>query len=544
MRTYKNPILYADYSDPDVVRVGEDYYMVSSSFTYIPGVPLLHSRDLVHWELINHCVKKLPFEKYALPCHGSGTWAPSIRYHEGTFFVFIPLVDEGILVARSKDPYGEFEWNMLCESKGWIDPCPFWDDDGRAYMVFAYAKSRSGIKHRLSLVEIDPQCRSLLTEPRLIFDGEQIAPTSEGPKMYKRNGYYYILMPSGGVETGWQSCLRSRSVYGPYDYRVVMHQGNSRVNGPHQGGWVTSPDGRDWFVHFQDVVELGRIIHLQPMCFLDDWPFIGQDQNGDGIGEPVREWSVPAGERTTGERATGEHTTGERTTGKHTAGDHTEGERAAREDPAGDVPEYAIRQSDDFEEKTLGLQWQWQANPDAGFYSLRENPGHLRLYCYRNPGRENLLWYAPNVLTQIPQKQKLAMTVKLSLSGREDGDFGGIGMVGHDYGYAGLYYTGEGIQVRCCRGTVTQPMFEGEAVEKVVFSQEAEGAQAWFRLTLEEDKTYGFSYSFDGRNFYRIEYSFPLKRATWTGAKLCLWSCSRENRESDGYCDYEYVEIK
>lgn len=438
---------------------------------------------------------------------------------------------------------------MLCESKGWIAPCPFWDDDGRAYMVFAYAKSRSGIKHRLSLVEIDPQCRSLLTEPRLIFDGEQIAPTSEGPKMYKRNGYYYILMPSGGVETGWQSCLRSRSVYGPYDYRVVMHQGNSRVNGPHQGGWVTSPDGRDWFVHFQDVVELGRIIHLQPMCFLDDWPFIGQDQNGDGIGEPVREWSVPAGERTTGERATGEratgeHTTGERTTGKHTAGDHTEGERAAREDPAGDVPEYAIRQSDDFEEKTLGLQWQWQANPDAGFYSLRENPGHLRLYCYRNPGRENLLWYAPNVLTQIPQKQKLSMTVKLSLSGREDGDFGGIGMVGHDYGYAGLYRMGKGIQIRCYRGTVTQPMFEGEAGEKLVFSQEADREQAWFRLVLEEDKTYGFSYSFDGRNFTRIEYSFPLKRATWTGAKLCLWSCSRENRESDGYCDYEYVEIK
>ena len=148
--------------------------------------------------------------------------------------------------------------------------------------------------------------------------------------MYKRNGYYYILMPSGGVETGWQSCLRSRSVYGPYDYRVVMHQGNSRVNGPHQGGWVTSPDGRDWFVHFQDVVELGRIIHLQPMCFLDDWPFIGQDQNGDGIGEPVKEWSVPAGERTTGkrtagERTTGEHTTAERTTGKHAAGDHTGG---------------------------------------------------------------------------------------------------------------------------------------------------------------------------------------------------------------------------
>lgn len=509
MRTYKNPILYADYSDPDVVRVGEDYYMVSSSFTYIPGVPLLHSKDLVHWELINHCVKALPFKKYALPCHGSGTWAPSIRYHEGTFFVFIPLVDEGILVARSKDPYGEFECNMLCLAKGWIDPCPFWDGDGRAYMVFAYAKSRSGIKHRLSLVEMDPQCRALLAEPRLIFDGEQVAPTSEGPKMYKKNGYYYILMPSGGVETGWQSCLRSREVYGPYDYKVVMHQGNSRVNGPHQGGWVTSPDGKDWFVHFQDVVELGRIIHLQPMCFLDDWPFIGQDQNGDGIGEPVEEWSMPAGEC-----------------------------------PAEGLPEYTIAQSDDFTEKTLGLQWQWQANPDAGFYSLEENPGNLRMYCYRNPVRENLLWYAPNVLTQIPQKQKLAMTAKLSLSGMQDGDFGGIGMVGHDYGYAGLYRTGQGIQVRCYRGTVTQPMFEGEAGEKLVFSQEAEGEKAWFRMTLEENKTYCFSYSFDGRNFTRIEYSFPLKRATWTGAKLCLWSCSRENRESEGYCDYEYVEIR
>nr|WP_242827982.1 hypothetical protein [Enterocloster clostridioformis] len=255
-------------------------------------------------------------------------------------------------------------------------------------------------------------------------------------------------------------------------------------------------------------MELGRIIHLQPMCFLDNWPFIGQDQNGDGIGEPVEEWSMPAGGS-----------------------------------PAGEMPEYTIRQSDDFAEKTLGLQWQWQANPNAGFYSLEKNPGYLRLYCYRNPGRENLLWYAPNVLTQIPQKLKLAMTVKLSLSGREDGDFGGIGMVGHDYGYAGLYQTGKGIQVRCYRGTVTEPMFEGEASEKLVFSQEAEGEQAWFRLTLEEDKTYGFSYSPDGRNFTRIEYSFPLKRATWTGAKLCLWSCSRENRESEGYCDYEYVEI-
>lgn len=203
MNTYKNPILYADYSDPDVIRVGTDYYMVASSFTYIPGVPLLHSQDLVHWELINYCVKRLPFDKYSEVSHGSGTWAPSIRWKDGVFFVFIPLVDEGILVARSKDPYGEFQLHMLCEAKGWIDPCPFWDEDGKAYMVFAYAGSRAGIKHRLMLVEIDGDCTKLTGRPVLIFHGEQTAPTTEGPKMYKKDGWYYILMPSGGVENGW-----------------------------------------------------------------------------------------------------------------------------------------------------------------------------------------------------------------------------------------------------------------------------------------------------------------------------------------------------
>ncbi len=503
MQQYKNPILYADYSDPDVIRVGEDYYMVSSSFTYLPGVPLLHSRDLVHWELINHCVSSLPFEKYDFPSHGSGTWAPSIRYHEGIFFVFIPLVDEGILVARSKDPYGEFELNLLCQSRGWIDPCPFWDEDGKAYMVFAYAKSRSGIKHRLSMVEIDPDCRDLISQPQMVFDGEQTAPTTEGPKMYKKNGYYYILMPSGGVEHGWQSCLRSRSVYGPYEYKIVMHQGNSEVNGPHQGGWVTSPDGRDWFIHFQDVIELGRIVHLQPMCFVDGWPFIGQDQNGDGIGEPVESWNIPA-----------------------------EG-----------MPLYEIAQSDNFKGDSLGLQWQWQANPKENYYSLTDRSGYLRLFCLVNPERENYLWYAPNVLTQIPQKKELTMTVKLELTGKGAGDFGGMGVEGHMYGYAGLYYTGEGMEIRCYRGTVTEKMFLGEAEEELVFSESMEGNVLWLSMRLSENKTYGFSYSTDGVHFTQIQETFPLSRATWTGAKLCLWACSRENRCASGYCDYEYVSI-
>ncbi len=504
MQTYKNPILYSDYSDPDVIRVGDDYYMVASSFTYIPGVPILHSKDLVHWELINYCVKELPFEKYSMPSHGSGTWAPAIRFYNDTYYVFIPLVDEGIMVARSKDPYGEFELNMLCEKKGWIDPCPFWDEDGKAYMTFAYAGSRAGIKHRLMMVEIDPDCRQLTGEPVLIFDGEQIAPTTEGPKMYKKEGYYYILMPSGGVETGWQSCLRSKSVYGPYEYKIVMHQGAASVNGPHQGGWVTDPAGKDWFIHFQDVIELGRITHLQPMCFVDGWPFIGQDIDGDGIGEPVEEWKMPA-----------------------------EG-----------MPAYEIAQSDDFSSETLGLQWQWQANPRKEFYSLTEKPDHLRLFCYDNPERENLLWYAPNLLTQIPQHKTLTMTAKIQLQAQQYGDFGGIGIVGHSYGYIGLHNSKNGMEIRSYEGTVLEKTFEGKAEERCVFQTAVDSTQVWLRAAILEDKTFRLAFSFDGQVFEDIGHSFKLQRATWTGAKICLWTCSRDNELSAGYCDYQWVKIE
>lgn len=503
MKYYQNPILYADYSDPDVIRVGDDFYMIASSFTYLPGVPLLHSRDLVHWEIINHCVRQLPFEKYERPSHGSGTWAPSLRYHDGVFYAFIPLVDEGILIARSESPQGEFRLNMLCESVGWIDPCPIWDEDGKAYMVFAYAESRCGIKHKLAMVEIAPDCSRLMGEPQVIFDGELAAPTTEGPKIYKKDGWYYILMPSGGVEQGWQSCLRSRFIYGPYEYKVVMHQGNARVNGPHQGGWVTTPDGRDWFIHFQDVGALGRITHLQPMCFINGWPFIGQDQNGDGIGEPVDAWKMPV-----------------------------EGEER-----------YSIAQSDDFSSGHLGLQWQWQANPDPANYSLTEHPGHLRLYCRTNRQRENLLWYSPSVLTQIPQKKALTMTVKLCLEGKAEGDFGGIGMVGHDYGYIGLYHGSTGTELRAYQGKVTGQKYQGEAWEACIHRELVDFSEVWLRLCLKDDKTYTLSYSKDKSEFHRIGESFPLNKATWTGAKLCLWACARENQEGGGFCEYESVEI-
>ena len=501
---YSNPVLYADYSDPDPIRVGDDYYMVASSFTYVPGVPILHSRDLVHWEIINYALRRLPFDKYSAPSHGSGAWAPAIRYHEGEFLIFIPFVDEGIMVARSRDIRGEFELNMLSCEIGWIDPCPIWTPDGKAYMVFAFAKSRAGINDVLALIEIDPECRRTIGDYFVIFDGSLIAPISEGPKIYMRDGYYYILFPAGGVERGWQCCIRSRSIHGPYEYRVVMHQGKSPVTGPHQGGWITAHDGSDWFIHFQDVIELGRVIHLEPMRFMPDgWPVIGSDADGDGIGEPVPRWK----------------------------------------EPVADAPHYSIPVSDEFDGPSLSLQWQWQANPDASFYSLSERKGYLRMRCCRNPLRDNLLWYAPNALTEIPQGDGFTIDASLELCGDKDGDFGGIGIIGHRYGYVGIYYEDGSYSIRSYYGKVKEKTFAGLAEEELVQNKIIPEGKAYLRIEVRKDRNYFLSYSLDGEDYRMIDRIFTLERATWTGAKPMLWASNRLNAESEGYADFDYFRL-
>ena len=258
--TYTNPILYADYSDPDAIRVGEDYFMVASSFCNSPGLPLLHSKDLVNWELINYVIDDIPEPRYEKPIHGCGVWAPSIRYHEdenhqGTYYVCFPMPDEGIYMCTTTDPYGEWSKPVnIRPGAGWIDPCPFWDEDGKAYLVAGVAKSRIGYKSVLHMVEMAPDGLSLIGPEIKIFDGnENDQETIEGPKLYKRNGYYYIFAPAGGVKTGWQTVLRSKNIYGPYEYRMVMRQCDTKINGPHQGAWVDTVTGEDWFLHFQDV---------------------------------------------------------------------------------------------------------------------------------------------------------------------------------------------------------------------------------------------------------------------------------------------------
>ena len=285
---YTNPILPYDYSDPDVCRVGETYLMTSSSFNNVPGLQILVSKDLVHWELKDAAIRyRLPGYEEGDKVLGNFVWAPSIREHDGWLYIFYGDPDRGIYCLRadiSKGLIFPMKWEepvLVMPGKGFIDPCPLWDEDGRVWLCHGVAGSRLGLKSVLMMAELTADALSVKVPSRIIFDGHIADPTCEGPKLYKRYGMYYIMHPAGGVKTGWQVVQRSRNIYGPYEKKVVLSQGNTSVNGPHQGAWIETPGGENWFIHFQDAGAAGRIVHLQPVKWVKDWPEIGYN------GEPI-----------------------------------------------------------------------------------------------------------------------------------------------------------------------------------------------------------------------------------------------------------------
>lgn len=510
INTYTNPILYTDYSDPDAIRVKDDYFMIASSFSNVPGIPILHSKDLTHWQIINYVLDNLPEKRYEKPIHGCGVWAPSIRYHEGIFYVCFPMPDEGIYMCTTTDPFGKWSEPVnIRPQAGWIDPCPFWDDDGKAYLVAGVAKSRIGYKSVLHIVEMQPDGLGLIGPEIKIFDGnENGQETIEGPKLYKRNGYYYIFAPAGGVKTGWQTVLRSKNIWGPYDYKVVMRQGNTPVNGPHQGAWVDTPNGDDFFIHFQDVYSAGRITHLQPMKWVNDWPVIGAPVEGQDYGQPVLEWEMPLIQ--------------------------------TKEQPYS----YPLT-DDDFSSDRLGLQWQWNANPQESFYKLEDKT----LYLFAQ-NKMTVYADAANLLLQKWPAKEFACITQVDISNLTLGDETGIVSLGMEYGVVSIKRTAENFEISRVFGKQTfgKILVEHTDEESLVLDKfSLDKNIIYFKYIVESDgyqdlsadernfpkERVSISYSFDG-----IKYSEALSMTAvpgrWVGVKNGVF-CLTDNPSSKGF---------
>ena len=340
----------------------------------------------------------------------------------------------------------------------------------------------------------------------MVYDGHELDPTIEGPKFYKRNGWYYIFAPAGGVSTGWQTVLRSKNIYGPYERKVVIEQGTTPVNGPHQGAWVDTKTGEHWFLHFQDKDAFGRIVHLQPMKWINDWPVIGVDKDADGKGQPVLIYKKP-------------------NVGKS-------------------YPHSTIADSDEFESNTIGLQWQWQSNPQP-FWAFPQK-GKLRLFSYSIDSARNY-WDVPNLLLQKFPAPAFSVITQLKFNPRLENEKAGLIVHGTDYAYIAIVKRSDGnyLSYVMCKNA------DKGTAENELWSVKIDMPEVMLAVDVSKDGTCKFSYGKPGGNeMIMIKESatnqqgyLVAKPGRWIGAQVGLF-CTRTGKTNDsGYADVEYFRI-
>ena len=454
--TYKNPVLNADYSDPDVIRVDDRYYMVASDFHFM-GMQVLESNDMVNWQVVSQIYRRFDYPGWDSNEHyGGGSWAPAIRHHNGLFYVYFCTPDEGLFMATAKDARGP--WSPLHCVKAvekWEDPCPFWDDDGQAYLGRSQYGAGPIIIHRMTA-----DGRQLLDDGVTVYTG----PVAEGTKIMKRRGYYYLIIPEGGVCCGWQTVLRSRSIYGPYEKRVVLEQGSTNVNGPHQGALVEAKDSTWWFYHFQETHPRGRVVHLQPARWKDDWPLIGVDIDGNGIGEPVAVWSSP-----------------------NSSSSST---------------------SSSYSTSSLSPVWQWNHNPVDSAWSYNKQSGCLTLQALP----ADCLKASRNMLTQKTVGYESEATVTVDGSGLHDGDLAGLLCTGKQFMGVGI-----------CRTEGKLHFYLEQNGQRTQLGRCPKN-KVYLRVTIDSERNlHQFATSTDGRRFTPAGEPFPLRMGYWKGSRIGLF---------------------
>ena len=466
--TYKNPVLCADYSDPDVIRVADKYYMVASDFHFM-GMQVLESADLVNWHIVSQVYRRLDLPEWDANAHyGGGSWAPAIRHHDGRFYVYFCTPDEGLFMATAESAHGP--WSQLHCVKAvprWEDPCPFWDDDGKAYLGRSQYGAGPIIIHRMSA-----DGRTLLDDGVTVYTG----PVAEGTKIMKRNGYYYLIIPEGGVCCGWQTVLRSRNIYGPYEKRVVLKQGSTPVNGPHQGALVEAADSTWWFLHFQETHPAGRVVHLQPARWTaDDWPLIGVDIDGNGIGEPVAVWTKPSSHPTS---------------------------------PSSLPTPHSSLITSHSSLSPLGLEWQWCHNPADSAWSITERRGWLTLHALPSP----TLRQSRNMLTQKTIGFQSQATTQIDASRLSDGDHAGLLCMGHRFMGVGV-----------CRQQGRLSFYLDHDGQRTIVAP-CPKKEVYLRAAIDSrHNRHQLFYSTDGRTFTPAGQPYTLRMGSWKGSRVGLF---------------------
>lgn len=519
--TYRNPVLWADYNNPDIIRSGDDFYMIAAAHHFM-GMPVLHSRDMIHWRLIARIHRRLDIDpRYDRPAAGykHGTWAPTITEHGGQFHVYVATPFEGVFVSRAQTPAGP--WSPLEEFqrvKGWEDPCPFWDEDGQAYLI----RGERGVPEprKIYLHRMRPDGTALIDvngngDPT--DDGVVVGsgPTLEGPKLLRRDGSYYIFAPEGGIEHGVQVVLRSdprdgqpANIFGPYRKRVVLERGNTIVNGPHQGSWVELDDGSAWFYHFQQMQGYGRVLHLQPASWGDDgWPRMGSDPDGDGTGEPVLVHRKPA------------------------------------------LPPSPVEfpaASDGFDAPELALPWMWNHNPSDAHWSLTERPGFLRLRALplsRVPGVpptgpripfDGSILFARNTLVQMLTGRSSSATVEMRTGGLAPGQVAGLALFGREYLWIGVRKEDGG------PGRLVARSVKAEHVGPSIGKRR----RVYLRVEVEPGPRQPLgqaSWRLDGEDWQELGEPTPLVRSWYEGTKLALFTW---NERGEGHVDFARFDVE
>lgn len=509
--TYTNPVINADYSDPDVICVGDDYYLTASSFNCMPGLPILHSKDLVNWEIIGHALHK-QYPDSSKPPHGAGVYAPSIRYHKNEFYIYWGDLTTGCYMVKAKDPRGP--WSdplMVVKSKGMIDTCPLWDDDGRCYLVNGWGNSAVGFNNLLTVRELSADGTKTIGDPVIVFDGGLHGlSTVEGPKFYKRDGWYWILCPAGGVGNGPQLAMRSKSPYGPYEYKEVLDRGKTAIHGPHQGGWVHTPFGEDWFMHFQNRGVYGRVTHLQPVDWSSGWPVMGKK------GEPYVTYRKP------------------------------KSSSSVIVNPA---------ESDEFNEPSLGKQWQWE-NDYNELYGMTTCEGVYRLFTMLLPFQttETNLWNVPNLLLQKTPCETFTVTAKVKMVSLNENQRGGIVSFGRSYAALVMEREGHDMylrQVVCERCDSQRAKEQVTTLAKLNLGYTPKDGRKYPAMVQKElylrmyihDGKGRFAYSEDGKKYKDVGTEFALDKARWIGTKVGLTCTEANEKGRRGYMDVDWFRI-